>query len=146
MVAAEMAVLLDSNVIIAMLNSRDKNHSRAGELLTKLKQPEYGMRITIDYVLDEVLTTLWNHTHRRSIVEKAYNLICSRPDFIKFSQVGFDVLDIAWETWMKFASWPEKPFSFTDCCIIAFMDKNDIEHLATYDSDFDGLVSIISNR
>jgi len=141
-----VAILLDSSVIIALLNSRDKNHSRAGELLTKLKQPEYGMRITIDYVLDEVLTTLWNHTHRKSIVENAYNLICRRPDFIKFVHVGFDVPDMAWEIWKKVASWPEKPLSFTDCCIIAFMDKNDIKHLATYDSDFDGIVSIVSNR
>ncbi|MFO7835078.1 MAG: PIN domain-containing protein [Candidatus Thorarchaeota archaeon] len=141
-----MAVFLDSNVIIALLNSRDKNHTRARNLLTKLKRPEYGTRITIDYVLDEVLTTLWNHTHQKSIVEKAYYLICHRPDFIKFARVGFDTLDIAWEKWMTLASWPEKPLSFTDCCIIAFMDKNDIEYLATYDSDFDGLVPLVSNR
>lgn len=141
-----MAILLDSSVIIALINLRDKNHSRAGKLLMKLKQPEYGMRITIDYVLDEVLTTLWNHTHQKSIVEKAYNLICHRPDFIKFAHVGFDVPDMAWQIWKKVASWPEKPLSFTDCCIIAFMDKNDIKQLATYDSDFDGIVSIVSNR
>ncbi|TFG03525.1 hypothetical protein EU538_13195 [Candidatus Thorarchaeota archaeon] len=57
-----MAVLLDSNVIIALLNSRDANHSAARDLLTELKRPEFGMRVTLDYVLDEVLTTLWMHT------------------------------------------------------------------------------------
>ncbi|TFG11329.1 PIN domain-containing protein [Candidatus Thorarchaeota archaeon] len=138
-----MTVLLDSNVIIALLNSRDKNHSAAKKLLTKLKRPEYGMRITIDYILDEVLTTLWMHTRRKDGVEKAYRLIRHTPEFIRFNHVKSDIFDSAWEKWEKVASWPEKPLSFTDSCILSFMEKHDIEYLATFDSDFDGLVSLV---
>ncbi|MHA1494766.1 MAG: hypothetical protein ACTSRQ_12205 [Candidatus Thorarchaeota archaeon] len=76
-----------------MLNSRDKNHSRAKELLDDLKEPKFGMRITNDYVLDEVVTTLWMHTHRKSIVNKAYKLLRHTPDFIRFEHTTPMVLD-----------------------------------------------------
>ena len=91
-----MTVFIDSNIIISLLNSRDKNHSRAEDLLTELKKPEYGMRVTTDYVLDEVLTTLWMHTHRKGIIAKAYNLVCHAPEFIRFEHTTPEVLDLAW--------------------------------------------------
>jgi len=138
-----MTVLIDSNVIIALLNTRDRNHSRAKELLTELKEPKYGMRLTIDYVLDEVLTTLWMHTQRKSMVSKAYGLIRHTPEFIKFEYVTPRLLDIAWEKWERFAKWPEKPLSFTDCCILSFIDTNDVGYLATFGSDFAGLCQLV---
>ncbi len=138
-----MTVLIDSNIIISLLNFRDKNHSRAEDLLTELKKPEYGMRVTTDYVLDEVLTTLWMHTHRKDIVVKAYNLVCHAPEFIRFEHTTPEVLDLAWTKWEQLAKWPEKPLSFTDCCILSFMDKNVVGYLATFDSDFDGLANLV---
>jgi len=45
-----MTIFIDSSIIIALLNSRDKNHSRAKELLDDLKEPKFGMRFTNDYV------------------------------------------------------------------------------------------------
>ena len=101
-----MTVLIDSNVIIALLNTRDRNHPKARELLTKLKDPDYGMRLTIDYVLDEVLTTLWMHTQQKNVVTKAYTLIRRTPEFIKYEYVTPGILDLAWEKWERYAKWP----------------------------------------
>jgi predicted nucleic acid-binding protein len=140
-----MTVFIDSNIIIALLNSRDKNHSRVKELLKELKEPKFGMRFTNDYVLDEVVTTLWMHTHQKSIVSKAYNLLRHTPEFIRFEYTTPIVLDLAWEKWEQFAKWPEKSLSFTDCCILSFIDKNDISYLATFDSDFSGLCNLMSS-
>jgi predicted nucleic acid-binding protein len=138
-----VTVLIDSNVIIALLNTRDRNHPKARELLTKLKDSEYGMRLTIDYVVDEVLTTLWMHTQQKSVVEKAYTLVRRTPEFIKYEYVTPRILDLAWERWEGYAKWPEKPLSFTDCCILSFIDTNDVGYLATFDSDFAGLCHIV---
>jgi predicted nucleic acid-binding protein len=138
-----MTVLLDSNVIIALLNTRDKNHANATGLLEKLKDPTYGMRLTIDYVLDEVLTTLWMHTRQRDTVSKAYRLVHHTPEFVKLEYMTPGALDLAWEKWERLAKWPEKPLSFTDCCILSFMDTNDVGYLATFDSDFKGLCQLV---
>ncbi|MHA1286600.1 MAG: type II toxin-antitoxin system VapC family toxin [Candidatus Thorarchaeota archaeon] len=140
-----MTIFIDSSIIIALLNSRDKNHSRAKELLDDLKEPKFGMRFTNDYVLDEVVTTLWMHTHRKSIVNKAYKLLRHTPEFVRFEHTTPLVLDLAWVKWDLFAKWPEKPLSFTDCCILSFIDKNDITYLATFDSDFSGLCNLMSS-
>jgi len=140
-----MTIFIDSSIIIALLNSRDKNHSRAKELLDDLKEPKFGMRFTNDYVLDEVVTTLWMHTHRKSMVNKAYKLLRHTPEFVRFEHTTPLVLDLAWVKWDLFAKWPEKPLSFTDCCILSFIDKNDITYLATFDSDFSGLCNLMSS-
>lgn len=137
-----MTVLIDSNVIIALLNTRDRNYPKARELLTRLKDPGYGMRLTIDYVLDEVLTTLWMRTQQKGVVTKAYALIRHTPEFIKYEYVTPGILDLAWEKWDRYAKWPEKPLSFTDCCILSFIEINDVGYLATFDSDFTGLCHI----
>ncbi len=138
-----MTVAIDSCVIIALLNKRDNNHDPAKRLLYTLKTPKYGMRVTIDYVLNEVLTTLWMHTHEKRIVHKAYDLICKTREFIRFEPVSLSVLNHAWKKWKQLASWPKKPLSFADCCLLAFMEKNNIPYLATFGSDFDGLVTIV---
>jgi predicted nucleic acid-binding protein len=140
-----MTVFIDSNIIIALLNSRDKNHTRAKKILEELKEPKFGMRITTDYVLDEVVTTLWMHTHRKSTVNKAYNLLRNTPEFIRFEYTTPMVLDLAWAKWEQFAKWPEKPLSFTDCCILSFIEKHDITYLSTFDSDFCGLCNLLSS-
>ena len=138
-----MTVFIDSNIIIALLNSRDRNHSRSKELVRELKDPKFGMRIANDYVLDEVVTTLWMHTHRKSIVNKAYNLLRHTPEFIRFEYTTPMIIDLAWEKWKQFAKWPDKPLSFTDCCILSFIDKKDITYLASFDSDFAGLCQLV---
>lgn len=138
-----MAVFIDSNIIIALLNSRDKHHDSAKLLLSELRKPKYGMRVTTDYVLDEVLTTLWLHTHRKSVVTKAYNLLRHTPEFIRMEYLTPHILDGAWMTWEKFAKWPKKPLSFTDCSILSYMEKNDVKYLASFDSDFKGLATIV---
>ena len=138
-----MAVFMDSNIFIALLNSRDKYHTSAKLLLTELKKPEYGMRVTTDYVLDEVLTTLWIHTHQKNIVTKAYNLLRHTPEFIGMEYMTPHMLDIAWTKWETLAKWPKKPLSFTDCCILSYMEKNDVKYLASFDSDFEGLATLV---
>lgn len=138
-----MTVLIDSNVIIALLNTRDRSHSRAKELLTELRDPKYGMRLTVDYVLDEVLTTLWMHTKQKDIVRKAYDLIHNTPEFIRLEYITPGTLGLAWERWEQVAKWPEKPLSFTDCCILAHIDGNGVKYLATFDADFSGLVTLV---
>lgn len=140
----KMAVFMDSGIFIALLNQRDKNHDQAKKLLQKLKNPDFGPRITTDYVLDEVVTTLWARTHRKSTVAKAYHLIRDTPEFVLFKDFSSELLGQAWEKWQTYAQWPEKPLSFTDCTILAFMEKEKITYLTTFDAEFDGLVTVIS--
>jgi len=42
-------------------------------------------------------------------------------------------------------NYKNKNFSFTDCTNIALMERNDIDTLFTYDSEFKGIVNIIGS-
>jgi predicted nucleic acid-binding protein len=54
--------------------------------------------------------------------------------------VSEDAFNAAWEL---FKSLKERFLSFTDCTSLAFMEKNGIERIASFDSGFDGLVERI---
>ena len=45
--------------------------------------------------------------------------------------------------WITFARYADKKLSFTDCSIIELMKNKGIDHLASFDCGFDGIVSSI---
>ena len=45
--------------------------------------------------------------------------------------------------WITFAKYADKKLSFTDCSIIELMKNKGIDHLASFDGGFDGIVSRI---
>jgi len=48
------------------------------------------------------------------------------------------------EAWKLFSRYAEKELSFTDCTSIALMNMKNIENIASFDTDFDGIVPRIS--
>ncbi len=68
-----MAVLIDSSVIIAFFNKRDRNHERALELIKDALMNNYGSIFILDYVFDEIVTYLLKKTkHPRHIFFKNF--------------------------------------------------------------------------
>ncbi len=138
-----MSTFLDSCFFVALLNTRDEKHEDAKKLLQELKKAEYGSLLTTDYVVDEVLTTVWGHTHRKDLVITAYQVTCQKPEFVQFKKLQDQHFGISWRKWEQLAEWPNKPLSFTDCTILAYMESQKIDFLVTFDSQFDGLANII---
>lgn len=135
-----MSVFIDSGFFIALLNKRDENHSEAQEKLIQLKEKAYRLRMTSDYVLSEVITTLWGSTHRKDIVKKAYQFICDTPTFVTLNYFPREKLGLIWEKWNTLAEYPKRPLSFTDCSILVSMETMRIEYLLSFDSEFKGLI------
>ncbi len=138
-----MSTFLDSCFFVALLNTRDEKHDNAKKLLKMLKKAKYGSLITTDYVVDEVFTTIWGHTHRKDLVINAYKLTCQKPEFVQFKKIEDKHFGISWKKWKQLAEWPKKPLSFTDCTILAFIESENIEFLVTFDDEFDGLTNIV---
>lgn len=137
-----MSTFLDSGFFIGLLNKRDENHDRAKKLLKVLKDPMYGSLLTTDYIVDEVLTTIWGHTHRKDLVINAYQVTCQKPEFVHFKRLEDKHFVSSWKKWKQIAEWPKRPLSFTDCTILAYMESENTEYLVTFDDEFDGLVNI----
>ncbi|MHA1973192.1 MAG: type II toxin-antitoxin system VapC family toxin [Candidatus Hodarchaeales archaeon] len=139
-----MTTFLDSCFFISLLNSRDENHKISLALLQKFKNEKFGKLLTSDYILDEVITTIWGHTHNKNLVIRAYKTICHKPEFVSLRLIKNTHLVLAWERWNKFSDWPKRPLSFTDCTTLSLMEIEKINHLVTFDNEFMGLVSIIN--
>ena len=136
-------ILIDSNFFVALFNSRDKNHQRAKILLKELKNATWGSRIITDYVIDETVTMLWVQTHSKKLVKDFYNKIVLNKKFSKMEKITSEDINKTWELWNKYAEYPKRPLSFTDCSILAIIERLQIANVLTFDSEFDGLASIV---
>lgn len=133
-------ILVDTNVFVAFLNKRDKNHQRAKEIVVKLLSGKYGSRYTISEVFTETATFLFRKTRRMDGVAKAWDLIYSveaalvQPLIIKKEDI-----DNAWLLFQKYAT-QKRPLSFVDCLLIAVSQSFEIDSIASFDSEFDGIL------
>lgn len=138
-----MSPFVDSCFFVALLNNRDENHVAAKKILNLLRNNQYGTLVTTDYIVDEVLTTIWGYTHRKDLVINAYNITCNKPEFVQFKKINDQHFNLSWQKWERMAEWSRKPLSFTDCTILAYMELEKVEHLVTFDTEFEGLVNIL---
>lgn len=120
---------------MAARNSRDKNHARANQLLESALRGEYGTVYTSDYVVDESVTTALARTHDFRIALNTGRLIIQSQRIEKLF-VGPGEFDAAWQ---RFQEIGKKPMSFTDCVILAQMERRGIQRIMSFDSEFDGL-------
>lgn len=132
-----MAVYLDTGVIVAARNNRDRNHATGVRLLREAMEGSHGVAYTSDYVIDETVTTALARTHDFHIALRAGAVVIDSPRIEKLF-TGQDVFALGWRKFRKFG---KKPMSFTDCVSLAHMEKHGIEKIMSFDSEFDGLVT-----
>ena len=103
-----------------------------------------GKLYLTDFVLDEVLTFLWVKLKDKSIVEKTYETLIGEKSSFNLVITDQDIISKAWEYWQKYAEYPKRPLSFTDASLLAIAEVYDIEHIASFDTEFNGLISVLS--
>ena len=135
-----MAVFLDSGFFVALLNKRDVHYEDSLKISRKLAEKSLGRRVTTDYILDEVITTLWYKVNRKDIVVSAYKLIHDEQVFVKLEYVTSGIFELAWKKWNALVNLSVRPLSFTDCSVLAFMEVHDVDNLISFDKGFKGLV------
>ena len=138
-----MAILLDSNFFIAVINKDDNNFKRANILLEDLLAGNYGARITTDYVLDEAITVTWIRTKKKDYVQKVYELFIGKEAICILYDFPFDLLPETWNIFTKYSS-SAKPLSFTDCSLIAFAENRNIKTMLSFDAEYDGILTRLS--
>jgi len=134
-----MSLLIDTSALIAVRNANDKNHDKALVVMTKALKGEYGKLYISDYIFDEAVTIAYIRTGNKNFAIDLSRFSRARPIVFRFLEpIDFER---AWELYLQFK---DKNFSFTDCTNIAIMDRHNIDTLFTYDSEFNGIVSVIS--
>ncbi len=109
---------------------KDSNHERAVPLMNDIVSGMYGTAVTSDYVFDETVTVILVRSKSLETAITAGKVIKESITILYVSEKLFEY------SWEKFRNQVGTKFSFTDCSIIALLENNHINKLATFDKEF----------
>ncbi len=139
-----MAVLLDTSVLFAKVNERDRHHDEANAFLRRVLQGEFGTAIITSFVVDEALTLMQFRGQPADGARKLGSLLGldDASPGSPFHVVSVQDGDLE-PAYRRFLQHYERGLSFTDCTLLAVADRLDVDAVATFDSDFEGLVPVV---
>jgi predicted nucleic acid-binding protein len=140
-----MAIFLDTSYIVAFLNKRDSRNKKATELWTKIMDNKWGYPITSDYIEDECFTLLLARRKNLDLLSNLHSFIHGDEQrgiskIIQFFKITQRIYE---NTWKSFKKYNDPELSFTDLTILEICRELNIQYLASYDSDFEGKLTII---
>jgi uncharacterized protein len=123
-----MAVFVDTGAWFAYFVRRDPDHRAATEWMRRNRQP----LVTMDYILDELLTLLKMHENYRVAVAAGEALREQRVARIEHVTIE----DIA-RSWDVFRQYHDKDLSFTDCTSKVMMERLRLIYAFAFDNHFE---------
>ncbi|QLG61114.1 type II toxin-antitoxin system VapC family toxin [Halorarum salinum] len=134
-----MSVFIDTGVFYAHHDSDATRHDDARIFFDALLDGEFGQPYTNDYVFDEVVTL----TRRRTRDFEAARTVAARilgrdsfPEIINVEHVDPDVFESALDV---FETYADQTLGFTDAVAVAHCEHLSIDHLVSFDDDFEGV-------
>jgi predicted nucleic acid-binding protein len=129
------ATVVDTGVLIGMTDADDEHHEAAMEIVRGMDHGDLPTGRVTNYVALETLNWIHERKHHAKAVETYQRL---------HQSAGFEVLHAAQK---DFASAVDlfqtyEGLSFGDATIAAYMEREDIEYLYSFDDDFDALDGI----
>jgi len=139
-----MSIFIDTGIWVSFFNLDDEKASRSSEIIEEIQKGEYGVAWTSSFVLDELYTFLERKTNDTQLAIDAIKVILGKytslKPFVKIHPVSVEncvqTLDLA-------NKYSDKRMSFTDLTSILICKNLKINHIASFDSHFKGLISVI---
>ena len=129
-------IILDSSFLVAIEVETDQNHEKAVEIRDRIIKREFGTVLISDYIFDETITATFQKTRD---LKKTILMGTNLRNAIQIINVEEETFEEAWNIFKKQEN---TKFSFTDCTILSIMKLHEIKHIATYDKDFEKVISI----
>jgi len=139
-----MTVLVDTGVLYAAHDGDASRHETASAALGAVYDGAFGQPYVSDYIYDEVVTLALKRSGRWAIANdlgtklrgagaypRAYELLHVSP------AVFTDAVSV-------FERYDDQHLSFTDATSVALLERHDIDHLLSFDDDFDGIADRIA--
>jgi predicted nucleic acid-binding protein len=127
MVGKSNEIFVDSNFLIALLNSEDSLREKASSKSRELAEQNTSYVIS-NLVFLEVVTVTSMRSGRTNAIEGGNKILAnSRVRLVHIDETLHN------ETWDIFQNTEEKNISFVDCSIIATMRAENIQKLLTFD-------------
>jgi predicted nucleic acid-binding protein len=135
-----MSVFVDTGVFYAQHDSDASRHGPAVDAMRRLASGEFGRVYTSDYVYDEAVTLTRQRTGNHSAARTIGERIRGTGAFPKLAEL-LHVTETEFQVTVElFDRYHDQSLSFTDASTLALMDRRNIDHVLSFDDDFDGLV------
>lgn len=128
-----MAVAVaDTGVLIGMADADDQHHDAAMEIVRGMDHGDLPTGRVTNYIVLETLN--WIHTRQRH--EKAVETLTRLNE-----SAGFEILQAAQKDFGRAVELFQtyEGLAFGDATIAAYMEREDIEYLYSFDDDFDAV-------
>lgn len=124
-----MSILIDSSVLIGYYHSKDHFHEKAGRIMERIDDGEYGEAVVTDYIFDESVTVVDARARNKRLAVGLGDHLKSSA--IKLVNVSEEIFGAAWEKFKR-----SENLSFTDCTSLAVCEARGIQFVATFDKAF----------
>lgn len=130
--------VIDANVLLALIDEKDKWHPRASVLARALRENNWKI-IYLDCVLNEVVSVLGRRLEERKEPKSFRNFLEILEDLVPESQIEWVYPDVPalYSNIMKMIKENEGRLNFHDALISLFMKEQGLEHIVSFDTDFD---------
>jgi uncharacterized protein len=136
-----VSLLLDTSVLYSFLDPKDEHHDAGARVIRGALRGEFGRPFTSTFILDEAFTLLLARKQPPRRAERLRDLAWPQRDPF------MDILDVTRkdveEATELFLQHHERGLSFTDCTTIALARRHRVDHVATFDKGFHGLVPCV---
>ncbi len=141
-----MTVLVDTGVFFGAHNHRDQHHTAAKRALEAVVRGERGAAFTTSSIYNEAVTLMRARTGSFDEAKLIGDRILGRDPFprvlhmLHVDAVRFRAAVDAFETYR------DHGLSFTDATTVALVEERGIDAVASFDTDFDGIVERLDPR
>lgn len=140
-----MSVFVDTGVFYAHGDQRASRHSEATALLESVFDGEFGQPYTSDYIYDEAVTLTRRRTGSFEAATTVGDRILGRGEFPRIFEPIVVSERLFRESVATFERYADQELSFTDATTVTLCDARDIDYVASFDDDFDGLVERVDS-
>ena len=140
-----MSIFIDTGVFYAHHDGDAERHETAVDLIDAILDGRHGQPYTSDYVLDEVVTLTRARTGSVADANTIANRICGTGPYPEIVELLYTTQQSVSSSLHTFRQYDDHNLSFTDAMSIALCDRRDIDSIASFDSDFDGIIERLSS-
>ena len=130
--------VIDANVLLALIDEKDKWHYKASALVRVLKRGKWEV-IYLDCVLNEVVSVLCRRLEERGESQSLLSLLERLEELVPEEQIEWlypDVPELYGDI-MKLIKEKEGNLNFHDALIVLFMKNQGLNNILSFDTDFD---------
>jgi len=141
-----MSVIVDTGVLYGDHDKNATRHAVADGALDAIYDGVYGQPYVSDYIYDETITLTLRRSGSYPVAKRIGERMRGAGEFPPAYELQHITPTSFEQAIDVFERYDDQRLSFTDATTVALVRHHDIDHVLSFDDDFDGLVGRLSPK